>query len=130
MSDDSVTLDTLSERLAKVERIQRTNLPKFRNVLKRLAAMEKSMATAIASLTEIRRDATDQTERSKANAELLAANSEKIEHIFAFVTHSQTAYGLLRKHGPRFFAFAIGAAVATGRLTPEWAQKILHLFGL
>lgn len=123
MSDEGSTLEALSARLEKVERIQRTNLPKFRNVLKRLAAMEKSMASAITAISEIKALA-------KADAELRVANAEKLDSILGFMTHAKTWGGYARKYWPRLITFVAGVAVAKGWVTVENSHNFLQIFGL
>lgn len=130
MSVESNNLDALAERLEQVERIQRLNLPKLRNVLKRLAAMEKSMASSVTAIAELKTLAQQDKEIRAKNAILLASNADKLDNILGFMSHARSVGGFARRHGPRAVAFGVGLLVASGKLTPEWAQKILHLFGL
>ena len=116
-------MSALEARLAAVEKIQATNVPKFLNALKRLARMEKTVLLNAASIAEFKAIL-------KSDADLRAANAAKLDDILGMMTAAKTVGGFVRKHGPRVLAFLIGAGVATGKISAETGQNFLHLFGL
>lgn len=123
MTEAGEEIKAIIARIFKIEKIQRTNLPRFRDLLKRVTAMEtalKVQGSQIASLEAL----------AKADAELRRANAEKLDTLLAFTTHAKSIGGFMRKHGPRFIAFAIGVAIAKGWITAENGGNFLHLFGL
>jgi hypothetical protein len=122
-NEGGTEMSALEVRLIAVETLQKQNLPKFNNLLRRMTKVEKAVGLQTIAVAEI-------VKLQKTDAEIRAANAQKLDDILNLLSHAKSVAGFARKHGPRVLAFLIGGLVLSGRITPEWAQKFLHLFGL
>lgn len=116
-------MSALEARLATVEKIQAHNLPKFLSIIRRLGKVEKTVGLNTVAIAEI-------TKLAKSDAEIRAANAQKLDDILNLISHAKSVTGFAKKHGPRVIAFLVGGLVLSGRITPDWAKHILALFGI
>jgi hypothetical protein len=83
-----------------------------------------------AEVTDIKEElnamATIQTEQSA----MLSAVHDDTHKIVAILDNAKGWAAFVKKHGPRFISFILGALVSTGYMNPEIATQLKHLFGM
>lgn len=121
--NSGVEMLALKARLDALEKTQTNSVFRVNNIINRLSRVEKLVMVNVASIAEFKAMLTKE-------AETRTANAAKLDSILDIMTHTKSVAAFVQKHGPRVLAFLVGGLVLSGKVTPDFAAKFLHLFGL
>lgn len=88
----------------------------------RVASLEGRMGTVEAGI----KSAAELASVAAANAKLAADNTSEL---LAVANATKTAYGFIRKHGPKAISFGAGIMTILGIGNPELWLYVRHFFG-